>query len=90
MNWVGCRLNEEMIETLFVNTTNQKPKAATPRSVLPPQNQEDRVLDPKKSQNIAIMLKALNVSTEEVCEALLEGIFSFRPEVMTLFCPVCG
>lgn len=78
MNWVGCRLNEEMIETLFVvNTSNQKPKDVTPRSVLPLPTQEGRVLDPKKSQNIAILLKALNVTIEEVCEALLDGIFSF-------------
>lgn len=78
LNWVGCRLNEERIETLFVvNTSNQKPMDAAPRSVLPFPNQEDRVLDPKKSQNISILLKALNVTVEEVCEALLEGIFSF-------------
>ncbi|KAK7292777.1 hypothetical protein RJT34_15630 [Clitoria ternatea] len=69
------KLNEEMIETLFVvNTPNPKPKDTnTPRSVLAPPNQEDRVLDPKKSQNIAILLRALNVTIEEVCEALLEG-----------------
>jgi hypothetical protein len=67
-----------MIETLFVvNTSNQKPKDAAPWSDLPLPNQDGRVLDPKKSQNIAILLKALNVTIEEVCEALLEGIFSF-------------
>lgn len=76
LNWVGCRLNEEMIETLFVvNNSNQISKDAVPRSVHPLQNQEDRVLDPKKSQNIAILLKALNVTKEEVCEALLQGTF---------------
>lgn len=65
-----------MIETLFVvNTPNPKPKdATTPRSVLASQNHEDRVLDPKKSQNIAILLRALNVTIEEVCEGLLEGM----------------
>ncbi|KAL5062384.1 hypothetical protein RYX36_024121 [Vicia faba] len=69
------KLNEEMIETLFVvNTPNPKPKDATPRSVLAPQYHEDRVLDPKKSQNIAILLRAVNVTVEEVCEALLEGV----------------
>ena len=65
-----------MIETLFVvNTPNSKPKETTPRSVLPLPNTENRVLDPKKSQNIAISLRALNVTIEEVCEALLEGIY---------------
>ncbi|KAL5564982.1 hypothetical protein UlMin_028146 [Ulmus minor] len=34
---------------------------------------ENRVLDPKKSQNIDILLKALNDTIDEVCEALLEG-----------------
>ncbi|GMI76219.1 hypothetical protein HRI_001291200 [Hibiscus trionum] len=68
------KLNEEMIETLFVvKTTNSKPKQTTPRSVVPSPNQENRVLDPKKAQNIAILLKALNVTVEEVSEALLEG-----------------
>ncbi|KAJ1418054.1 Formin, FH2 domain [Sesbania bispinosa] len=33
---------------------------------------ENRVLDPKKSQNIAILLRALNVTIDEVCEALRE------------------
>ncbi|GAU31240.1 hypothetical protein TSUD_149260 [Trifolium subterraneum] len=57
----------------MVNTSNQKPKDAAPWSVLPLPNQDGRVLDLKKSQNIAISLKALNVTIEEVCEALLEG-----------------
>ena len=87
MNWVGCRLNEEMIETLFVvNTPNPKPKDATLRSVLPSSSQEERVLDPKKSQNIAILLRALNVTIEEVCEALLEGIFFIPAEIDFNFC----
>eukprot|EP00268_Persea_americana_P032899 TRINITY_DN3253_c0_g1_i1.p1 TRINITY_DN3253_c0_g1~~TRINITY_DN3253_c0_g1_i1.p1 ORF type:complete len:947 (-),score=227.69 TRINITY_DN3253_c0_g1_i1:424-3264(-) len=68
------KLNEEMIETLFVcNPTNLTPKEMTRRMVLPSPNQENTVLDPKKSQNIAILLRALNVTKEEVCEALLEG-----------------
>ncbi|KAI5315331.1 hypothetical protein L3X38_044507 [Prunus dulcis] len=68
------KLNEEMIETLFVvKTPNPNPKETTPRTVLPSPNQENRVLDPKKSQNIAISLRALNVTIDEVCEALLEG-----------------
>ncbi|KAK8541632.1 hypothetical protein V6N13_137769 [Hibiscus sabdariffa] len=68
------KLNEEMIETLFVvNTPNSIPKQTTLRSVVPSPNQENRVLDPKKAQNIAILLKALNVTVEEVSDALLEG-----------------
>ncbi|KAJ0969344.1 hypothetical protein J5N97_022221 [Dioscorea zingiberensis] len=68
------QLNEEMIETLFVcNPANTAPKETHWRPVLPMPNPENRVLDPKKSQNIAILLRALNVTKEEVCEALLEG-----------------
>ncbi|KAJ4843237.1 hypothetical protein Tsubulata_008747 [Turnera subulata] len=66
------KLNEEMIETLFVVNT-PKPKPTTPQPVVPSPNQENRVLDPKKAQNIAILLRAVNVTIEEVCEALLEG-----------------
>eukprot|EP00258_Populus_trichocarpa_P033970 XP_024449989.1 LOW QUALITY PROTEIN: formin-like protein 1 [Populus trichocarpa] len=66
------KLNEEMIETLFVVKT-PKPKATTPNSVSPTTSRENRVLDPKKAQNIAILLRALNVTIEEVCEGLLEG-----------------
>ncbi|PHT52671.1 Formin-like protein 1 [Capsicum baccatum] len=68
------QLNEEMIETLFtVNCSNLNSKDGITRLIQPVLNQENRVLDPKKSQNIAILLRALNVTIEEVCEALLEG-----------------
>ncbi|XP_004288731.1 PREDICTED: formin-like protein 1-like [Fragaria vesca subsp. vesca] len=68
------QLNEEMIETLFVvNNSSLTPKENARRQILPSLNQENRVLDPKKSQNIAILLRALNVTIDEVCEALLEG-----------------
>lgn len=68
------QLNEEMIETLFkANGPNIATKDGPRRSILPLLDEEYRVLDPKKSQNIAILLKALNVTEEEVCEALLEG-----------------
>lgn len=75
-----CRLNEDMMETLFGfnSTTNSAPKETTTTSVVrkpvfPPVEQENRVLDPKKSQNIAILLRALNVTRDEVSEALLDG-----------------
>ncbi|KAM1400381.1 hypothetical protein TB2_026994 [Malus domestica] len=68
------QLNEDMMETLFgCNPGNSVPKETTRRSVLPPVEQENRVLDPKKSQNIAILLRALNVARDEVTEALLDG-----------------
>lgn len=83
---VNYRLNEEMIESLFVvNNSNSNPKETARRLVLPSPNQENRVLDPKKSQNIAILLKALSVTKEEVCEALLEGkLLSFHGFVLLI------
>ncbi|XP_057517459.1 formin-like protein 1 [Amaranthus tricolor] len=68
------KLNEEMIETLFVvNAPNSNQKELPRKPVQPSPVQENRVLDPKKAQNIAILLRALNVTMEEVCEALMEG-----------------
>ncbi|MCL7043834.1 hypothetical protein MKW94_024308 [Papaver nudicaule] len=71
------QLNEEMIESLFIvnnnGNTNVKEGGARHPGGLPSPNQENRVLDPKKSQNISILLRALNVTIDEVCEALLEG-----------------
>ncbi|KVI02303.1 hypothetical protein Ccrd_019447 [Cynara cardunculus var. scolymus] len=32
-----------------------------------------QIIDPKKAQNLSILLKALNVTTEEICDALKEG-----------------
>ncbi|GAB2282379.1 hypothetical protein Dimus_016924 [Dionaea muscipula] len=65
------KLNEEMIETLFV--VNAPAETSRRTTVLPPPKQENGVLDPKKAQNIAILLRAFNVTREEVCDALLEG-----------------
>ncbi|RZR99193.1 hypothetical protein BHM03_00028707 [Ensete ventricosum] len=68
------QLDEDIIETLFVtNTSSSLPKAPSKRQRVLPLNQEKRVLDPKKSQNIAILLRALNVTREEVHDALLDG-----------------
>ncbi|GMH02420.1 hypothetical protein Nepgr_004259 [Nepenthes gracilis] len=68
------KLNEKMIETLFVvNAPNSNRKETTKKSILPSSKQESKVLDLKKAQNIAILLRALNVTVEEVCEALSDG-----------------
>ncbi|XP_009395610.2 formin-like protein 8 [Musa acuminata AAA Group] len=68
------QLNEDIIETLFVNITSSSlPKATSRRQRVLPLDEEKRVLDPKKSQNIAILLRAMNVTREEVHDALLDG-----------------
>ncbi|RWV93477.1 hypothetical protein GW17_00044061 [Ensete ventricosum] len=79
------QLKEEMIETLFGGNTSMAPKGMTGGLSHPSSNQESCILDPKKSQNIATMLKALHVSEEEVCEALLEGITFLYPHRGLLF-----
>jgi hypothetical protein len=68
------------METLFgCNSSNTVPKAkemsVTRKPVFATVEHENRVLDPKKSQNIAILLRALNVTRDEVSEALLDGKF---------------
>jgi hypothetical protein len=68
------RVNEEMIETLFVsNSTRRMSKAGFKEANGASCHQENKVLDAKKSQNIAIMLRALDATKEEVCKALLDG-----------------
>lgn len=64
------------MESLFGcnNSANSAPTDTTRKSVRPPVEKENSVLDPKKSQNIAIMLRALNVTKDEVSEALLDGM----------------
>lgn len=65
-----------MMESLFgCSSANSAPKEGSRKSVLAPVEQENRVLDPKKSQNIAILLRALNVTRDEVSEALLDGTY---------------
>ncbi|CAH1413375.1 unnamed protein product [Lactuca virosa] len=69
------QLNEDIMESLFgCNSGGSAKNEDNPRkSVVPPAMHENRVLDPKKSQNIAILLRALNVTQEEVSDALLDG-----------------
>ncbi|KAL7101498.1 hypothetical protein ACP275_08G057600 [Erythranthe tilingii] len=74
LNSSSFQLNEDAMESLFgCSSANSVPKEASRKSTLPSLEQENRVLDPKKSQNIAILIRALNVTTDEVTEALLDG-----------------
>ncbi|PKA55947.1 Formin-like protein 1 [Apostasia shenzhenica] len=67
------KLNEEMIETLFLCDAKNRANEGGRRPMISTVSQENRVLDPKKAQNIAILLRAWNVTNDEVCEALLDG-----------------
>ncbi|KAK3127292.1 hypothetical protein QOZ80_7AG0571050 [Eleusine coracana subsp. coracana] len=67
------QFNEEMIESLFgYNSTDKKGDAKKDLSSKDA-CQFVRILDPKKAQNLAISLRALSVSPEEVCTAVKEG-----------------
>ncbi|KAF8692063.1 hypothetical protein HU200_039926 [Digitaria exilis] len=68
------QLDEDMIEVLFTNNAANAPPRDIPKKAGMPQCRfEEKVLDPKKAQNIAILLRALNVTLEEVSDALLDG-----------------
>lgn len=69
------------METLFGFIPNNAtiPKDQTRRPGWATSDHEIRVLDPKKSQNIAILLRALNVTMDEVSEALLDGMATLPP-----------
>ncbi|CAN1224303.1 Formin-like protein 5 [Linum grandiflorum] len=68
------QFNEEMIETLFGYTAPEKSKFdGNKNSSQEPSSQFIQILDPRKAQNLSILLRALNVTTEEVSDALLEG-----------------
>lgn len=66
------QFNEEMIETLFGYSEKNKNQQKK-ESSLDPGPQYIQIIDQKKAQNLSIMLRALNVTLEEVCDALLEG-----------------
>ncbi|CAH8363477.1 unnamed protein product [Eruca vesicaria subsp. sativa] len=67
------QFNEEMIESLFgyaAADKNKNDKKGGSQAAIP---QFIQILEPKKGQNLSILLRALNATTEEVCDALLEG-----------------
>lgn len=68
------KLNEETMVNLFgyVAAQNKKERGKMD-SNLHPQPKLIQIIDVKKSQNLAILLKALNVTTEQVCDAVKKG-----------------
>lgn len=72
------KLNEEMIEALFMASSSKLPpnhgsNQAMGVAMAADMNQKKRVLDPHKSRNIAILLRAFNLTVDEVCECILQG-----------------
>ncbi|XP_021811213.1 formin-like protein 3 [Prunus avium] len=69
------QFNEEQIESLFGYNAVDKAKNDRRKeaSSIEPAIQYIQLIDRKKAQNLSILLRALNVSTEEVSDALREG-----------------
>ena len=64
-----------MIETLFGYNQGTNNKNYQKRdSPSEPSIQYIKIIDPRKAQNLSILLRALNVTTEEVVDALREGL----------------
>ncbi|KAM3301660.1 formin-like protein 3 [Capsicum chacoense] len=69
------QFNEEMMESLFgyIPGDQGKDDRRKTSSSFDQTSKYIQIIDAKKSQNLAILLKALNVTTEEVFDALEEG-----------------
>ncbi|GAB2285304.1 Formin-like protein 5 [Dionaea muscipula] len=67
------QFNEEMIESLFGYSADDKKNNDRRSRSSDASVNYIKIIDPKKAQNLSILLRALNVTTEEVCDALLEG-----------------
>ncbi|KAJ8534451.1 hypothetical protein K7X08_016179 [Anisodus acutangulus] len=69
------QFDEDMIESLFGYAHADKDKNGPKKdsAYQDTSKQYVQIIDQKKAQNLSILLKALNVTTEEVCDALKEG-----------------
>ncbi|XP_017255322.1 formin-like protein 5 [Daucus carota subsp. sativus] len=69
------QFNEEMMEDLFGYTSNnhKTENSSKKNQAAKEALQFTQIIDPKKSHNLSILLKAVNVTTQEVCDAIQEG-----------------
>ncbi|OIT04095.1 PREDICTED: formin-like protein 11 [Nicotiana attenuata] len=74
--------DEEMIESLFGYNLHNSMKTDEGKSKTP--SPSKHVLDPKRLQNISILSKALGVTVEQVCEALIKGNGLHLPQLEAL------
>lgn len=64
-----------MIESLFGYTGDKNKTEGRKRSMSSePSGQCIQIIDTRKAQNLSIILRALNLTTEEVVDALQEGL----------------
>lgn len=66
-------INEEMMESLFGCTNQNKNERKKDSPSLDTSVHYIQIIDPRKAQNLSILLRALNVTTAEVVDALTEG-----------------
>ena len=64
-----------MMEDLFGYTSNnhKTENSSKKNQAAKEALQFTQIIDPKKSHNLSILLKAVNVTTQEVCDAIQEG-----------------
>lgn len=62
-----------MIESLFGYNAADNSKNDRKKDPTDPSIQYIQIIDSRKAQNLSILLRALNVTTEEVLDALQEG-----------------
>ncbi|MCH86205.1 formin-like protein 5-like, partial [Trifolium medium] len=67
------QFSEEKIESLFGCPNQNRNARRKDAPSLEPSVQYIKIIEPKKAQNLSILLRALNVSTKEVTDALNEG-----------------
>ncbi|KAK7261045.1 hypothetical protein RIF29_27348 [Crotalaria pallida] len=67
------QFSEEKIESLFGFVNQNKNGRRKESSSQEPSVQYIQIIDPRKAQNLSILLRALNVTTEEVVDAIREG-----------------
>ncbi|KAK7269358.1 hypothetical protein RIF29_22083 [Crotalaria pallida] len=75
-------LDEEMIESLFGYNIQNSMKNEETKSKSP--SPSKHVLEPKRLQNITILSKALNATSEQVCQALIQGKGLSLPQLEAL------
>ncbi|KAL0342766.1 UNVERIFIED_CONTAM: Formin-like protein 8 [Sesamum calycinum] len=86
------RFDDELMESLFgyttacQNSTEKSKKASYHQQRSLPQYHQ---IDPRKSQNVAIVLKSLAISRKEILDALLDGrgLSADTLEKLTKICP---
>ncbi|CAN1843853.1 Formin-like protein 11 [Linum perenne] len=80
------QFDEEMIESLFGYTAANKNKSERRKDLAENAVKYIHIIDPRKAQNLSILLRALNVTTEEVLDALREGTFLCSTNIISTNC----